>query len=227
MNNLTPFIFPGFVAMYLKITWNFLEGLNNATFSLQNKFVPADSPIVEFKSGIFVNVGTCSARISSSLKQGISHNGPVCQVRWNYRTKQKLWYSQKQSVIRIFLKKLEDISLFVGPLIPLVWTSGDICPGFQSQCGLPRFRVSLPRSFSQKVGWHACLLLVPMIFAIKLFENREQIRLLKGKAADLNWYYSRHKQELKILIPDLLFMPFVKNPSAGKVSFEFSVFISN
>ena len=24
--------------------------------------------------------------------------------------------------------------LFVGPLIPLFWTSGDICPGFQSQC---------------------------------------------------------------------------------------------
>ena len=26
--------------------------------------------------------------------------------------------------------------LFVGPLIPLFWTSGDICPGFQSQGGL-------------------------------------------------------------------------------------------
>ena len=26
--------------------------------------------------------------------------------------------------------------LFVGPLIPLFWTSGDVCPGFQSQGGL-------------------------------------------------------------------------------------------
>ena len=35
--------------------------------------------------------------------------------------------------------------LFVGPLIPLFWTSGDICSGFQSQggslaCMLPRMR---------------------------------------------------------------------------------------
>ena len=25
-----------------------------------------------------------------------------------------------------------DISLFVGPLIPLFWTSGDVCPGFKA-----------------------------------------------------------------------------------------------
>ena len=24
---------------------------------------------------------------------------------------------------------------FVGPLIPLFWTSGDVCPGYQSQGG--------------------------------------------------------------------------------------------
>ena len=29
-----------------------------------------------------------------------------------------------------FLKFLEDINPFVGPLIPLFWTSGDVCPGF-------------------------------------------------------------------------------------------------
>ena len=28
------------------------------------------------------------------------------------------------------------MSFFVGPLIPLFWTSGDVCPGFQSQGGL-------------------------------------------------------------------------------------------
>ena len=27
--------------------------------------------------------------------------------------------------------------LFVGPQIPLFWTPGDICPGFQSQSGSP------------------------------------------------------------------------------------------
>ena len=34
----------------------------------------------------------------------------------------------------LFLKKIcITIVLFVGPLIPLFWISGDICPGFQSQ----------------------------------------------------------------------------------------------
>ena len=30
---------------------------------------------------------------------------------------------------------LRTLALFVGPLIPLFWTSGDVCPGFQSQGG--------------------------------------------------------------------------------------------
>ena len=34
--------------------------------------------------------------------------------------------------------------LFVGQLIPLFWTSGDICPGFQSQSGSPHLRVPSP-----------------------------------------------------------------------------------
>ena len=34
--------------------------------------------------------------------------------------------------------------LFVGPLIPLFWTSGDICPGFQSQGGFPCLCASSP-----------------------------------------------------------------------------------
>ena len=35
-----------------------------------------------------------------------------------------------------FLKRfLEDTSLSMGPLIPLFWTSGDVCYGFQSQGG--------------------------------------------------------------------------------------------
>ena len=39
--------------------------------------------------------------------------------------------------LRFFLKKnLEDISPFVGPLIPLFWTSGYVSLGFQSQSSL-------------------------------------------------------------------------------------------
>ena len=34
--------------------------------------------------------------------------------------------------------------LFVGPQIPLFWTSGDICPGFQSKGGLPYLHASSP-----------------------------------------------------------------------------------
>ena len=47
---------------------------------------------------------------------------------------------------------------------------------------------------------------------IKLFMNREQIRLLNSKTTDLDWYYSRPNQKLKFLIRDLIFMLFVKTP---------------
>ena len=32
----------------------------------------------------------------------------------------------------------------MGPLIPLFWTSGDVCPGFQSQGGFSCLCASLP-----------------------------------------------------------------------------------
>ena len=49
----------------------------------------------------------------------------------------KLQYTQIINVCikLLFKKNLEDISPFVGSLIPLFWTSGEICPGFQSQGG--------------------------------------------------------------------------------------------
>ena len=47
---------------------------------------------------------------------------------------------------------------------------------------------------------------------IKLFTNIEQIRLLKSKSTDLDWYYSKHFWKLKLLIRDLLFATFMKNP---------------
>ena len=42
--------------------------------------------------------------------------------------------------------------------------------------------------------------------------NRGKIRLLNGKTTDLHWHYSRNNQKKRILICDLLFMPFVKSP---------------
>ena len=32
----------------------------------------------------------------------------------------------------------------MGPLIPLFWTSGDVCPVFQSQGGFPHLHAFLP-----------------------------------------------------------------------------------
>ena len=46
---------------------------------------------------------------------------------------------------------------------------------------------------------------------IKLFTNKEQIRLPNNKSTDLDWYYSNHNWKLKLLIRDLLFTTFVKN----------------
>ena len=61
--------------------------------------------------------------------------------------------------------------------------------------------------------WIAYLLLIPKIWTIKLFMNSGQIRHLNSKTADLDcWYYSRLYQKLKLLICDLIFTTFVKNP---------------
>ena len=44
-----------------------------------------------------------------------------------------------------FKKKLKDIEvLFVTPLTPLFWTSGDVCPVFQSQAGCPQLHALSP-----------------------------------------------------------------------------------
>ena len=43
-----------------------------------------------------------------------------------------------------FLKKQRTKFLFVGPLITLFWTAGDVCPGFQSQGGFPCLCALLP-----------------------------------------------------------------------------------
>ena len=46
-------------------------------------------------------------------------------------------FDQCNGLRYFFLKNLEDISLFVGSLIPLFWTSGDVLSRFESQSGQP------------------------------------------------------------------------------------------
>ena len=48
---------------------------------------------------------------------------------------------------------------------------------------------------------------------IKLIVYMGQIRLLNSKTTDLDWYYSRSDQKLKLLIRNLLFTTFVETPS--------------
>ena len=43
----------------------------------------------------------------------------------------------------LFFKFLEDISPFCRADDTLLWTSGDVCPGFQSQGGFPCLHASL------------------------------------------------------------------------------------
>ena len=40
--------------------------------------------------------------------------------------------------------------------------------------------------------------------------NQAQIRLLKGKTTDLDWYHFWHNQNQKLLIWDIFLLPFVK-----------------
>ena len=48
--------------------------------------------------------------------------------------------------------------LLVGPLVPLFWTSGDVCPGVQSSGGSPRLHAMSPCSitsnFRQNLAFH-------------------------------------------------------------------------
>ena len=62
----------------------------------------------------------------------------------------------------IFFNFWRTSVLFVGPLMPLFWTSSDVCPGFQSQGGFPHLQASLPacngflRFTSGVGGWSLC-----------------------------------------------------------------------
>ena len=68
-------------------------------------------------------------------------------LRWKRDTCWKRWTSAlhfctvrscKNKVLNLLLKFfLADTSPFVGPLMTLFWTSGDISPGCQSQTGWP------------------------------------------------------------------------------------------
>ena len=65
----------------------------------------------------------------------------------------------------------------------------------------------------EKAGEPICFLFsVCVICTIKLFLNKDKIRLPSSKTNDLDLYYSRHNQKLKYLFNDVLFMPLVNNP---------------
>ena len=57
----------------------------------------------------------------------------------------KAWWFTLHCISFLFKKKhfLKEISSLCGPLIPLVWTSGVICPVFQSQGWSPRLHIPL------------------------------------------------------------------------------------
>ena len=56
----------------------------------------------------------------------------------------KRWLLKAAIFCFFFKNKCLELSFFVGPLIPLFWTSGDICPGFQDQGGFPHLHASSP-----------------------------------------------------------------------------------
>ena len=61
-----------------------------------------------------------------------------------------IWYRSEKKckpqidLVEFFSKNWRTSVLLVRSLIPLFWTSGDICPGFQSQYGSPRWQALSP-----------------------------------------------------------------------------------
>ena len=60
-------------------------------------------------------------------------------------------------------------------------------------------------------------LLIPNIWMIKLFTNRENIRITNSKYTDLDWYYFWLYGKLKQRVRHLLFMTFMKKTLYSKV----------
>ena len=48
-----------------------------------------------------------------------------------------------RTLMDFFLKFGNTLVIFVGPLIPLIWTSCDVCPGFLTQDGSPALACSV------------------------------------------------------------------------------------
>ena len=91
--------------------------------------------------------------------------------------------------------------LFVGPLIPLFWTSGDVCPGFQNQGGFPRLHASSPvhngflrftsgvtPAFSTNMGVHC--ISVYTAWLARLFLN-----LINGKFSQNQTWMDSHNMK--------------------------------
>ena len=84
------------------------------------------------------------------LMSGISGFLEISQI------KPLSWSPEKTSSPFDFISKnFRGHVLFVGPLIPLFWTSGAVCPGFQSQGGY-RLHTFFPACYSSDshLVWH-------------------------------------------------------------------------
>ena len=79
--------------------------------------------------------------------------------QWNttsFRTSD-IWHFACLTLTFLVLKTWEDISPFLGWLKPLFLSSGDVCPGFQSQGALPHLHVCHPHateSSDSPLVWH-------------------------------------------------------------------------
>ena len=89
-----------------------------------------------------------------TLRFPILFNLLIPQILQNDRMNQLLFmmHLNSLSLILIFWRALV---LFVGPLAPLFWNSGDVCPGFQSQVESSRLCVGfLSYSISELIPGH-------------------------------------------------------------------------
>ena len=102
---------------------------------------------------------------------------------------------ESQQLVKLFYFFGGHQSFSLGPLIPLFWTSGNVCPGFQTQGGSSHLHASSPvcnriLRFTS-VATPADLLVASM--AVKLFLHISTIRCKNGGHASPT-------QELKCLI---------------------------
>ena len=82
------------------------------------------------------------------------------------------------------------------------------------------------RGWCSQKGSRAYLLSVRVICTIKIFINKDPIRLQSSKTSDLHWCYSRHNQKLKLLFMSFLSPPPLHLPNKGMLNVSFFPFVN-